>query len=265
MKDPVIVYLVGTAGSGKTTLAHAFGLWMQNSSFDAITVNMDPGAEELPYEPDVDIREWIRLADVQAEYGLGPNGAQILCADLMALNIAEVKKEIDKVDTDYVLVDTPGQIELFAFRESSRVLTETLGTEKALIAFMFDPALARQPSGMVSLLMLCATVQFRFSLPSINLLTKSDLLEEDECEKIVSWSGDPYTLLGALTETSPDDAGKSSSPMQLQLNIEFFKAMETIGTYKTLLPVSAETMTGIEDIYNIIQQNFSGGEDLDKR
>jgi ribosomal protein S18 acetylase RimI-like enzyme len=37
---------------------------MNLRELDAITVNLDPGAENLPYEPDVDIRDWISLEEV---------------------------------------------------------------------------------------------------------------------------------------------------------------------------------------------------------
>src|SRR2546422_389825 len=80
------VYLIGTAGSGKTTFTHAFRTWMQSQGLDAITVNLDPGAERLPYDPEVDIRDWIRLEEIMDEQGLGPNGAQVVAADMLALN-----------------------------------------------------------------------------------------------------------------------------------------------------------------------------------
>jgi hypothetical protein len=49
---------------------------------------------------------------------LGPNGAQIACADMIALNTEDVKKSINSFKSDYILLDTPGQLELFVFRES---------------------------------------------------------------------------------------------------------------------------------------------------
>ena len=47
------------------------------------------------------------------------------------------------------------------------------------------------------------------------------------------------------------------------MNIEFLKAMESIGMYRELTPVSAENGTGMEDIYNAVQQYFEGGEDAE--
>ena len=98
----ILVYFIGTAGSGKTILTYAFQQWMHTKGFDAITVNLDPGVEYLSYTPDIDIRDWLVLADVMKEQNLGPNGAQIACADMLALKILEVKDIIDKFKTDYV-------------------------------------------------------------------------------------------------------------------------------------------------------------------
>lgn len=92
MKEEIFIYFIGTAGSGKSTLAHNFNQWMKLRGLDTIIVNLDPGAENLPYEPDVDIRDWISLEDVMKTYELGPNGAQIACADMIALDITDIKK-----------------------------------------------------------------------------------------------------------------------------------------------------------------------------
>ena len=78
------VFFVGTAGSGKSTLVGAYKQWLDDAGVDAIIVKMDQGADTLPYEPDIDIREWISLDEVMQEYSLGPNGAQVVAADLMA-------------------------------------------------------------------------------------------------------------------------------------------------------------------------------------
>jgi GTPase SAR1 family protein len=52
------------------------------------------------------------------EYGLGPNGALIMAADLIADQVEKISKEIEELQSDIVLVDTSGQMELFAFRAS---------------------------------------------------------------------------------------------------------------------------------------------------
>jgi len=134
------IYFVGTAGAGKSTLVKSYREWMENMSYDAITLNLDPGAEFLPYTPDVDIRENISLESVMQEYNLGPNGAQVVAADLMIQEVERVKELIDSYDSDYVLVDTPGQLELFAFRESSSQLVRALGEDSNALIYLLIPS-----------------------------------------------------------------------------------------------------------------------------
>ena len=96
MKEEIFVYFIGTAGSGKSTITYNFKQWMNHRGLDAITVNLDPGADNLLYDPDIDIRDWISLKEIMESYGLGPNGAQIAAADMLALNTDDVKKSIEK-------------------------------------------------------------------------------------------------------------------------------------------------------------------------
>lgn len=250
------MYFVGTAGCGKSTLTNAVLLWLQNQGYDAITVNLDPGADSLLYAPDVDVRDWVKLSEVMDQYGLGPNGAQIAAADLLALNIKEVSEVVGGFDTDYVLIDTPGQVELFAFRQSSRVVMEELSGDAAVIAYLFDPALARTANGFVSSLMLSATVHFRLPVPMITLLTKVDTVSEPEWKRIESWSADYYSLFNSLLDEAID--------AQTQVNTEFLQALETVGAGRGIMPVSADSGDGIADIYAAVQQILEGGEDVDR-
>jgi len=247
------IYFVGTAGSGKSSLIHAFQEWLTLQGLDSVTVNLDPGVENMPYEADVDIRDWVRVSDVMEEYGLGPNGAQIVAADLMAVNAKDLAESIEKFRTNYVLVDTPGQIELFAFRQSSDVIMEELGKEDAILVFLADPNLCKSPSGFVSSIMLAATVHFRFSTPFFTILSKSDMLKEEELDAIIDWSESTDALYGAITDKIDSRS---------LLSAELFKALESIGAYKKVVPVSSIEPSGMEDIYNAIQQFFEGGEDL---
>ena len=247
------IYFVGTAGSGKSSLIYAFQEWLTLQGLDSVIVNLDPGVEHMPYEPDVDIRDWVRVDEVMEEYGLGPNGAQIVAADMMAVNAKDLAESVGKFRTNYVLVDTPGQIELFAFRQSSEVIMEELGKEDACLLFLADPNLCRSPTGFVSSIMLGTTVHFRFSIPFFTVLSKSDLLKPEELEAVQGWSESPDALYDALT-------GQIDS--RSLLSIELFKALESIGAYKRVVPASATEPSGLEDIYDLVQQSFEGGEDL---
>ncbi len=251
------LYFVGTAGCGKSTITGAFSEWLQSQGYDSVLVNLDPGAESIPYEPDVDIREWVKLSDIMKEYGLGPNGAQIAAADMLAINAPKVLKVLDEFETDFVLLDTPGQLELFAFRDSSKKIIERFGREQSAICFLIDPMLGRNPNGFVSSMILSTITSFRLDVPVMNVLSKSDLLSEEEIEKIENWSTDSENLLNVLMD--------EVSGSQNQVSIEVLRAMETIGAYGGVGFASSETMYGMEDIYTVLQEISSGGEDKDSR
>ena len=235
-------------------MVRAFHEWMVTQGLDAVTVNLDPGADRVPYEVDIDVRDWIRLSDVMEEHGLGPNGAQVLAADLLAMKAGEVSEVMETFRTGYFLIDTPGQMELFTFRESSRVVIDAFGREDSALVYLNDPALVKTASGMISSILLSATALFRHVIPFVNVLSKSDLLSPEELETIVKWSLDPLELYDALMQDA-------ATPKTL-LDVEFFKSMETIGVYRKLLPVSSEASTGFEDVYNQVQLTFEGGDDL---
>ena len=250
------LYFIGSAGSGKSSLTNAFFGWMENQKYDSITVNLDPGIENAPYVPDVDIRDWVKLDDVMKEYGVGPNGAQIIAADLLALNIDEMKEIIESYESDYVIFDTPGQMELFVLRQSGKFLIDTLGAEESIIGFLYDPIISKTPSGFISLMLQAASVQMRFNVPFLNILPKSDLLKDDEREKIINWSRNIMDL--------EDDIHNEVPTMQSQLSIEFLSALKSFGASQNIIPASSTYGSGMEDIYNTVQQIYYGGEDLGK-
>ncbi len=251
------MFVVGPAGSGKSTFSAAFREWMVKNEYETIMVNLDPGAEILPYVPDVDVRDLVSLEDVMSEYGLGPNGAQIVAADMVANYVEDIKREVDSYDADYVIYDTAGQLELFAFRAASNFIVDSLGEDRAMLAFMFDPALAKSPTGFVSLLLLSATVHFRFYKPYINVLSKVDLLSDEEVENIARWSEDWDSLYESLINDNPT--------MQRELNIELFKTLENMDVFRRLIPTSARMFYGYDEVYRVLQLSFAGGEDLEKR
>jgi hypothetical protein len=227
---------------------------MNINGLDCVNVNLDPGVEELPYDADVDIREWISVPRMMKEQGLGPNGAQIACADMMALKVGELKQILDGYRTNYFLFDTAGQVELFAFRDSSNIIVDALGRNRSLIIFTYDPMLCRKPSGMVSQIMLGVTVSLRFSVPFVNVLTKADVLAVEDLKKIMSWSEDHVALMSAIYDEDPT--------AQTQINLDLLRVLEQSGTTSPVRPVSALEMAGLEDIYDAIQEVYMGGEDL---
>ena len=249
------VYFVGTARSGKSTLVKSYRDWLGNNGIDCMTINLDPGVDMLPYDADIDIREWVALDEVMGEYNLGPNGAQIVAADLMAVNIRKITDLLDGVRTEYVLVDTPGQLELFAFRESSNVIVEAFGKEKSMVVYLSDPMLCKTSNGFVSNMVLSSLVEFRLQLPVINILTKADLMKDEDRDRMISWFENSDSLY--------DDLLDNDANPQTVVGMELFKAVESVGIFGQIRAVSAVENTGLEEIYSATQLEFFGGEDID--
>lgn len=253
MKQEIFLYLIGTAGSGKSTLAHNYKQWINVHGLDAIVVNLDPGAENLPYTPDVDIRDWISLSEVMDTHGLGPNGAQIACADMLALNTDDVLKSIESFKTDYIIIDTPGQIELFVFRQSGNIIIDSFKPDRSVTAYLIDHILAKNPSGFISQLLLSLTTQFRLGIPQINILSKVDLLSDIEKEEVLSWSKDTYTLEQAVMN--------QNKSVYREMSENIFRVIESFMQNSLLIPTSKEDFIGMDDIYTHLQFIFEGGED----
>lgn len=251
------IYFVGTAGAGKSSLVASFQRWLENIKLDAATFNLDPGAEYIPYSPDFDIRERISLTEVMQEYDLGPNGAQIAASDLLIQHLDEFVEEIDSYDSDYVLIDVPGQLELFAFRQSSREIMRTLGEKNSAIIYLIDSNLAKVPSSFVSSKFLAMSVLTRFYVPFLPTISKSDLLSPEERSSVEIWERNPNELLEALKR---EKGGMSA--LLAEKMMEGINSFDILGQSKF---VSSQSDEGMEDIYEFLSMIFSGGEDLEER
>ncbi len=247
------IYFVGTAGAGKSTLVAAYDRWAKQHAISTVLVNMDPGAEKLPYTPDVDIRDWVRLDEIMEEHGLGPNGAQIAAADMIALNLEEVMEELQAFRADQILIDTPGQIELFVFRASGKHIVETLNPERSVIAYLMDPFLARTPTGFASQLMLGATTMFRFQQPMVYLLSKADRIEPESLETILSWAADADSLEHDILAEEPN--------MSREFAAQMTRLLDTLKLENVLVPTSSLNGTGLDDLYTLVQGAVGQSED----
>ena len=248
-----ITFVTGTAGSGKSYLTNALKSWYIGRGEDAIAVNLDPGVVTLPYEPDVDVRQMIDLQDVMEEYSLGPNGALILAADMVATRLAEIQEEIDSENAEYVIVDTPGQTELFAFRESGEYIVKQSKADSKVLLFLLDPLLASTPVNFLSLALLSASVSLRMNIPRISVLTKRDIAK-DGVKRIMQWSKETAVFEEALASTRDSE--------QYSLYSELFKSLRRLSFGSDLYPVSSTTQEGLIALVGEITRMGRGGEEL---
>jgi GTPase SAR1 family protein len=246
-----IVFIIGTAGSGKSLFTAAFSEWLKMDKQDVAVVNLDPGALKLPYSPDVDIRNYVDVGNLMEKYELGPNGAIILAADLIADEIENVTKDVESANADLVLVDTPGQMELFAFRASGPYIVNELTKEPKALVYLFDSVFSANPLNYVSNMFLSAAVYNRFFQPQVHLLSKCDLLPKKEVDKITDWSANPNALESAIEE---------SEGMKRLFSRNMMRAITHLGMKFMLIPVSAKTNQGMNNFNTVLERILTGGE-----
>ena len=247
-----IVFIIGTAGSGKSLLTAAFCEWLKMSKQNVTIVNMDPGALTLPYSPDVDVRNYVDIGRLMEEYGLGPNGALIMAADLIADELGEISKEVEELKSDIVLVDTAGQMELFAFRASGPYIASELTREPKAIVYLFDAVFSFNPLNYVSNLFLSAAVYNRFLLPQVHLLSKCDLLPKEDINKLVDWSASSKALENAIEQ-------RLEGTRRL-LSRNMMRAIYQLGLRFLLVPISAKTNEGMINFNTALERILAGGE-----
>jgi GTPase SAR1 family protein len=250
-KKMPIAFIIGTAGSGKSLFTAAFSEWLKMSKQDVAIVNLDPGVLKLPYSPDVDIRNYMDVGNLMEKYGLGPNGALIMAADLIADEIENISKDIEAANADIVLVDTPGQMELFAFRASGPYIVNELTREPKAIVYLFDAVFSVNPLNYVSNMFLSAAVYNRFFQPQVHLLSKCDLLPKKEVEKITDWSANPRALEDSIEQL--EDAKRLFSRNMMH-------AISQLGLKFLLIPVSARTNEGLINVNTTLERILTGGE-----
>ena len=103
------------AGSGKTTLLQRINTYLHEKGRPGYLLNLDPAVADTPYEPNIDIRDTVRLCEllthqahsslnadararpgqvnyknVMKQYGLGPNGGILTSLNLFATKFDQV-------------------------------------------------------------------------------------------------------------------------------------------------------------------------------
>jgi GTPase SAR1 family protein len=214
-------------------------------------LNLDPGAKATSYTPDIDIRDYIVLEEVMDQYGLGPNGGMVLASDLMVNYLDDLKDEIDEYNADWVIVDTAGQLELFAFRETGPLIASALGFGdiQRSVCFLFDSNFVLRPNGFISTLLLAASVQFRFrNISQVNILSKVDLIDEDQIEMIVNWSQDFQAL--------EDSTSEREKGLIRELSMLVSEVFVQMGSTSELVPCSVMEDDGLNLLFGTLQRVF---------
>ncbi|MBS7638521.1 ATP/GTP-binding protein [Candidatus Bathyarchaeota archaeon] len=247
-----LIFILGTAGSGKSELTGSFTSWLEQQGEDVISVNLDPGAITLPYSPSVTVRDYVKVEEVMEEYSLGPNGGLMLACDMIIDVIDEIYREIQEFVPEVVLIDTPGQLELFAFRDTGARIAEKLGEESKAIIYLFDSVFCRDPLNYVMNMFIASAINIRFLLPQVSALSKADLLSEEEIEEIEGWGEDPLLLEAAIYSRLEG--------VDRILSQDMMDIINRLGLELNPIPISSRTYEGFSWLYSELARILTRGE-----
>lgn len=242
--------LIGPAGSGKSTYIYRTAKYFETIKRIVHCVNLDPAADTLLYEPDIDIRNVINVQDVMKKMNYGPNGALIYCMEKITSRRSNWFEEaIGEHQYDYLLIDMPGQIELYSHMNILPELMKVLVSKNynVLLIYMMDAQFTSDPAKFLSASLVALSTMTMLEMPHINVLSKCDLLTEEQKKKL-----DIYTEMDC--DVLADEVKHSENIQKLTDSIckiiDFFKLVQ----WKMLDSTNEDDMAQLEaEIDTIIQ------------
>jgi GTPase SAR1 family protein len=243
-QNPIVILVVGMAGSGKTTLMHRINLHMVAQNLRAYYINLDPAVKNVPYQTNIDIRDTVNYKEVMQQYGLGPNGAILTSLNLFATRFHQVIEILENraESLDYIFVDTPGQIEAFTWSAGGQIIHDLLASAfPTIIMYITDTPRCKSPTTFMSNMLYACSVLYKSRLPMLLTFNKTDI---ESCEFAMQWMTDFEAYQDAVdsdSDTVEGYIGSLNRSLSLSLD-EFYGVIEKVG-------VSAITGEGIEDVF----------------
>lgn len=242
--------LIGPAGSGKSTYIYRAFKHFETIKRVVHCVNLDPAADVLLYEPDIDIRSVIDIKDVMQKMNYGPNGALIYCMEkITGPKSTWFNEAIGEHQYDYLLIDMPGQIELYSHMNILSELMKVLVAKNynVLLVYMTDAQFTSDPAKFLSASLVALSTMTMLEMPHINVLSKCDLLTEEQKRKI-----DIFTEMEC--EALADEVRHKENIQKLTNSIcqviDFFKLVQ----WRTLDSTKEDELIQLEaEIDSIIQ------------
>ena len=238
-------------------------------------INLDPAVRNVPFECNIDIRDSLNYKEVMREYNLGPNGGILTSLNIFATKIDQIinilekrtatKPETPKTKTKpikNIIVDTPGQIEVFVWSASGSILLDSLASSfPTVIAYIIDTPRTSSTSTFMSNMLYACSILYKTKLPMILVFNKTDVQDADFAKE---WMTDFEAFQTALKseedsgsfggrEGSGGGLGAGSGYMGSLLNSmslmleEFYRHLSVVG-------VSSMTGQGIDKFFEAVDE-----------
>ena len=230
--------VLGMAGSGKTTFVQKLEETIAEKEKESYIINMDPAVLDTFYEPNLDIRDTIKYKEVMASNNLGPNGAILTSLNLFATNVNKIIDILEKKkNLDYVVIDTPGQLEVFSWSASGKLISDSFSVLfPTILIYVVDIPRCKNPNTFVSNMLYAISIMYKMRLPLVIAFNKKDIEKEDT---VFEWIKD-YESLQIAFDVNKEYIDTFSNSLTLILE-EFYKTIKYVA-------LSSKTGDGFDEL-----------------
>ena len=177
--------------------------------------------------------------------------------DLKAEN-DESQESQQHIGMEYILVDTPGQIEAFTWSASGSIVSESLASAfPTVLCFVVDTArCASSPNTFMSNMLYACSMFYRTRLPIVIAFNKNDVVPHDFA---IEWMKDYEAFQEALDESMDTNTNNSSTMTSTGFYGSLTRSLSLVldefySNFTHCVGVSAITGDGMDDFWAAVQK-----------